>query len=204
MGRLLEGLLGLRGAVVYTIVALLVYTEDALLVGFVVPGETAAILGGVAAERGHVQVLPLAALVVAAAILGDTTGYLIGAKAGHRVREWPLVRKQKARLGRAEEFMRRRRGWAVFLARFVAFLRAVIPFLAGSAHMPYGRFLLGNVTGGIVWGVAAVLVGYLAGNSYRRIEHLVGPVGAGIAVLVVVVAVVVVRVRSHARQRRSA
>ena len=204
MGRLLDGLLGLRGGVVYTIVALLVYAEDALLVGFVVPGETAAILGGVAGERGHVHVVPLAALVIVAAILGDTTGYLIGAKSGHRIREWPLVRKQRARLERAEEFMRRRRGWAVFLGRFVAFLRAVIPFLAGSAHMRYGRFLLGNVTGGIVWGTGAVLVGYLAGDSYKRIEHFIGPAGAGIAVLVVIIGVVAVRVRSHIRERRSA
>jgi membrane-associated protein len=204
MGHFLEGLLGLRGGVVYTLVALLVYAEDALLVGFVVPGETAAILGGVAAERGHVQVLPLMAVVVSAAILGDSTGYLIGAKSGPRFREWRLVRRQRARLERAEEFLRRRRGWAIFLSRFVAFLRAVIPFLAGSARMRYGRFLLGNVSGGIVWGVGAVLLGYLAGGSYRRIEHLVGPVGAGVAVLVVVIVVVTVRFRSHIRERRSA
>jgi membrane protein DedA with SNARE-associated domain len=200
---LLDGLLGLHGMIVYVIVGLLVFAEDALLVGFVVPGETAAILGGVAASRGHVHALPLTVVVVVAAILGDSTGYLIGTKGGRRFREWRLVRRQRARIERAEQFLRRRRAWAVFLGRFVAFLRAFIPFLAGSGRMRYGRFLLGNVSGAIVWGVGSVLVGYLAGNSYQAVVHLVGPVGAGIAVLVVVVAVIVIRIRARVRSTGS-
>src|ERR1700748_320502 len=97
------------GAVVTTTVPLLVYAEDALLVGFVLPGETAAILGGVAASRGHVGVVQVTLLVVAAAILGDSTGYLLGHRFGPTVREWRLVRRQRQRLERAEDFLRRRR-----------------------------------------------------------------------------------------------
>ena len=121
MSSLLDRLSHLNGVVVYLVVAALVFAEDALFVGFVLPGETAAVLGGVIASQGRVQLWLMIVLVVAAAIVGDTVGYEIGRHVGPRILRLRILDKRRRRLDDAQEFLRRRGGWAVFLGRFVAF-----------------------------------------------------------------------------------
>lgn len=201
MSGLLDRLLGLSGPVVYLLVALVVFVEDALFVGFVVPGETAAVLGGVLAYRGQADLVLMAVVVVAAAVVGDTVGYEVGRHLGTRVLATRLVRARQRQIDGAQDFLRRRGGSAVFLGRFVAFFRAVMPALAGTSRMPYRRFLSWNAVGGLVWGVGFVLLGYLAGNSYATVEKTVGRGAAVVVAVVVLVAVVVWRVRSHRREQ---
>jgi membrane protein DedA with SNARE-associated domain len=200
MTRILDQLLGLHGTVVYVIVGLLVFAEDALFVGFVLPGETAAILGGVAASRGNVLLVLMCTVVVLAAIVGDTVGYEIGARYGTRLLSVRVLRRRKDRIDSARATLASRGGPAVFLGRFVAFLRAVMPFLAGSSHMRYPRFLAYNAAGGLVWGAGSVLLGYLAGNSYTVVEHTFGRATALIAAALVVIGVVVWSIRRHRRR----
>ena len=199
MSRIVDHLLGLHGLAVYLVVGLLVFAEDALFVGFVVPGETAAILGGVAASRHHASLTLVCATVVLAAILGDTVGYEIGARYGVRLLSVPVVRRRARAVDAARAQLARRGGIAVFLGRFVAFLRAVTPFLAGTAHMPYRRFLAYNAAGGLVWGVGSVLLGYLAGNSYAAVEKTFGRATALVAAAVVVIGLVVWSIRRRRR-----
>jgi len=90
---------------------------------------------------------------------------------------------------------------AVFLGRFVAFLRAVMSFLAGTSRMRYRRFLAYNAAGGRVWGVGSVLLGYLAGNSYAAIERTFGRAVALLAAAVVLVGIVVWRLRRQRSNR---
>ena len=198
MSRILDHVLGLHGLAVYLVVGLLVFAEDALFVGFVVPGETAAILGGVAASRHHASLTLVCAIVVVAAILGDTVGYEIGARYGVRLLSVRVVRRRGPAVDAARAQLARRGGIAVFLGRFVAFLRAVTPFLAGTAHMPYRRFLAYNAAGGLVWGVGSVLLGYLAGNSYAAVEKTFGRATA-LAAAVVVIGLVVWSIRRRRR-----
>lgn len=196
----LDQLLTENAWIVYSVVAALVLVEDALFVGFVVPGETAAVLGGVSASLGHVSLVAMCALVVLAAIVGDSVGYEVGRRFGPRLLETRPLRRHQERLGDAQDFLARRGGAAVFLGRFVAFFRAVMPALAGLARMPYRRFLPYNAAGGLVWGVAFVVLGYVAGSSYARVEAVVGrDLAIGVAV-VVVVALVVWRVRRSRRE----
>jgi membrane protein DedA with SNARE-associated domain len=199
----LNHLLVMHGLVVYLIVAGLVFAEDAVFLGFVIPGETAAILGGVAAERGSVSLPIMCATVVVAAIAGDTVGYEIGARYGNRLLSLPVARRHGDRIDAARRTLARRGGPAVFGGRFVAFLRAVMPFLAGTSRMRYRRFLAYNAAGGLVWGTAAVLLGFLAGNSYAAIEKTIGRVAAFAVVGVVVLGIVGWRIRRHVRQRRT-
>ena len=201
MSSFLNSLLSLHGAVVYVIVGLLVFAEDALFVGFVLPGETAAILGGVAASRGHVSVTLMCIVVVAAAIVGDSVGYEIGARYGTRLLSLGVLRRRAARIDTARATLARRGGPAVFLGRFVAFLRAVMPFLAGSAHMSYRRFLAYNAAGGLVWGIGIVLLGYLAGNSYATIEKTFGRAAALSVAGLIVIGLIVWRIRRHRHER---
>jgi membrane-associated protein len=208
VGSLVERILAVNGAVVYALVALLVFAEDALFVGFVVPGETAAVLGGVDASRGHIQLWSTILVVVAAAVVGDTVGYQLGHLLGARVLLWPRLDRFRDRLDRAQDFLARRGGPAVFLGRFVAFFRAVMPFLAGTASMPYPRFLAYNAAGGACWGTGFVLLGYLAGSSYQAVEHAVGPAAALAVLAVVLLAAAAWRLHRHraeqsSRQRRT-
>src|SRR5674476_974050 len=85
----------------------------------------------------------------------------------------------------AQASMRGRGGWAVFFGRFTAFLRAVMPGLAGASRMRYRTFVLFNAAGGILWGVGVSILGYLAGTSFSRVEHSLGVASAAITVVFV-------------------
>ncbi|MFF0345969.1 DedA family protein [Kribbella sp. NPDC004875] len=201
MKGLTDWLLGLSGAAVYGMVGLLVFAEDALFVGFVLPGETAAVLGGVTAALGHTSLPVMLVVVIAAAILGDTVGYEIGRHFGPRLLGTRVLQRRADRLDRARRQLAERGGTAVFLGRFVAFFRATMPALAGMSGMRYLKFVSFNAAGGIVWGAAAVLIGYLAGNSYSRVEKTFGRVAALVVAGIVVIAIVVWRVRRHRAER---
>ena len=200
MSGLVDRLLGLPSWLVLVVAGLVVFAEDALFVGFVLPGETVALLAGAAAKLGHVSLVGVLVVVVVAAIVGDTVGYEVGRHLGPRVLELHLLQKQRrrARLDDAREFLARRGGSAVFLGRWVAFFRAVMPALAGTARMPYRRFLAFNAAGGLAWGATVVLLGYAVGASYGRVEKVLGRDTAFVVLALVVLAVVA----WHIRRRR--
>ena len=198
--HLLEGVLGLDPVLILVVTGLLVFAEDAIFVGFVVPGETAAVLAGVGAGLGHVPLALSVAVVVGAAIVGDSVGYEVGRRYfGPRVLDRGLFGRHQHRVERARALLRRRGGPAVFLGRFTAFFRAVMPALAGAARMRYRTFLLWNAVGGLVWGTIFVVLGYVAGASYQQVERQVGRGVAVVVATVVVVALVVWRVRARRR-----
>ena len=188
-------------ALIYVVVGLLVFVEDALFVGFVVPGESAAVIGGVLANRGTVSIWGLAAVVVFAAIAGDSVGYEVGRHYGERLLNTRPMRRHQARLDEARAMIRRRGAAAVFLGRFVSFFRALMPPLAAISRIPYRKFLLYNALGGIVWGVGFTLLGYLAGAAYSRVEHIVGGILAGIVALVVIIGLIGWRLRRRRAER---
>jgi membrane-associated protein len=191
VSHLLDGILGLDPVLILVLTGLLVFAEDAAFVGFVIPGETAAVLAGVGAGLGHVA-LPLSiAVVVLSAIVGDSVGYAVGRKFfGPRVLTSPLLARHHVRIARSQAFLRRRGGIAVFLGRFTAFFRAMMPALAGASQMPYRQFLVWNAAGGLVWGTGFVVVGYVAGASYHQVEKQVGR-GVAVALALVIIALLV-------------
>jgi membrane protein DedA with SNARE-associated domain len=201
---LIDGILGVSPALAYALVALLVFAEDALFIGFVIPGETAAVLGGVIASRGQVQLGPMMGLVVLAAVIGDTVGYEIGKHAGQKLLETRALKRHRGKLDKAQDFLRRRGGSAVFLGRFTAFFRAVMPALAGMSRMHYPRFLAFNAAGGLAWGAGFVLLGYLAGNSYEAVAKTAGRDITAVVVVVVIIVAVVWHARTARRKRRAA
>lgn len=185
----------------YAIVGALAFGEAAVLLGFVLPGETAVIIGGVLASRGHVSLGVMLVVAVGAAVVGDTVGYQVGRVFGPRLLGIRLLRHRRRGVDAARRFLQRRGGWAVFLGRFTAFFRAMIPGLAGMSEMPYPRFLLANASGGVVWAAGYTLAGYFLGGAYQRVAKLSGRVSTGVVVVVVVV-LVGLRIRSGVRERR--
>ncbi len=201
MGTLMDGILNMSPLLAYILVFLLVFAEDAVFIGFIIPGETAAVLGGVLASQGNVYLWLMIVLVVTAAITGDSVGYEVGKHFGPKILSIRILRNKQDSLNRAQEFLRRRGGSAVFLGRFVAFFRAVMPALAGISRMPYRRFLVFNAAGGLVWGTAFVVLGFLAGNSYETVAKTVGRDTAAIILIITVSAWIVWRIRKHHQSR---
>lgn len=200
IARLLNPLLNLHGWEAYALVGAFVFAEASILIGFVFPGETAVILGGVLAYRGHVNIALLVVLVVACAIGGDSVGYLVGERWGRRFLDSRLLRSRRRLLDRILVQLKRRGAVAVFLARFTAFLRAVVPGLAGMSGMRYRTFLLANAAGGLIWGTAFCLLGYLVGNAYAKVEHYSG-LASDVLIGLLVAGVVVLSVRRRLKER---
>lgn len=183
----------------YTIIAALVFGEAAVFIGFVLPGETAVLLGGFLASSSHLNIWVLCVLVVVAAVLGDSVGYEVGRVFGPRVVRSRFLNRHEARLEKARGMLRDRGGPAVFLGRFTAFFRAVMPGLSGLSGMHYRRFLVWNALGGLVWGVGFCLVGFFAGTSYERVARTIG---TGSAITIGVIVAVVLLVWQLRRSRR--
>ncbi len=175
----------LPALLVYGLVTLLVFGEAAIFLGFFLPGETAVLVAGVVASQGHVNIGVVCVLVVTAAIAGDSVGYFIGHRYGEGLMNQPILRRRRAALDRALEGLRRRGPVYVFVGRFTAFLRAVMPGLAGMSKMNYRRFLIANATGGFLWGVAFSLLGYFAGTALTRIEKYASWVALAVLIAMV-------------------
>lgn len=202
MAGFIDSLANLPAPVVCGAVFLLAMAETAAFAGLAVPGETAVVLGGVVAFQGRVPVAAMAAAAALGAIAGDSVGFYLGRRLGTRV----LGGRLGAVMGRdrVDATMARIKAGgikAVILGRFVGVLRAVMPFAAGSSGMAYGRFLVASVIGGTVWGVGFTFVGYLAGNSWRKVEHYVGRASTVLAIVVVTVVVLVLLARAAAKRQ---
>lgn len=197
--NLLNPLLNLHGWEAYALVGALVFAEAGILIGFVFPGETAVILGGVAASRGHIEIAALIVVVVTCAIAGDSIGYLVGQRWGRRLLVVRLLRRRQRTLDRVLDQLNRRGAIAVFVARFTAFLRAVVPGLAGMSSLPYRVFLPANAAGGVVWGTAYCLLGYVVGSAYTKLEHD-SAIASDVLLGLIVVALVVFAVRRRRKE----
>jgi membrane-associated protein len=188
--KVLQPLLSLHGWEAYLLVGALVFAEAAILLGFVFPGETAVILGGVVASKGGVSLTGICLTVVLCAIVGDSVGYFVGDKWGRSlVQLGPLKKRQKG-LDAALDQLRRRGALAVFVGRFTAFLRAVIPGLAGLSKMPYRIFLPANALGALCWGLLYVFLGYFVGQRVEKATGFASDVLLGLVLVVIVVAIV--------------
>jgi membrane-associated protein len=193
-------LLHFHGPTAYAIIGFLAFAEAALLVGFFIPGETAVVIGGVLAGLGAVNLELMIMVVVVCAIVGDSVGFEVGKRAGpYLLERRPL--KGNAAVRRTMDMLERYGGPAVFLGRFVAFARALIPGLAGMSGLRYRVFLFYNALGGLIWGVGYTLLGYVVGLSFERILKSVGLWSlAGVGAIVVVA--IVVRLVLKRRERR--
>jgi membrane-associated protein len=196
--RLLQPLLSLHGWPAYLLVGLLVFAEAAVMLGFVFPGETAAILGGVLASKGGVSLAGIVTVVVLCAIVGDSVGYAVGERWGRKLLQLGPLRKRQKGLDAALDQLNRRGPVTVFVARFSAFLRAVVPGLAGMSSMRYRVFLGANAIGGVCWGVLYCLLGYFVGERVEKATGIASDVVLGLILVVIVVLIVRHRRKSKA------
>ncbi|MEV0911522.1 DedA family protein [Streptomyces hokutonensis] len=166
-GWLAEHLGTYGGSGVLGAVLLLPALEAALpVVGALLPGQTAVVLGGAPAWGGVVTVEAALLAAVVGAVLGNVAGYAIGRR--RRARFLAPLRGPARRHGYAERalgLIERRGGCAVFVGRFTAVLRTLVPTLCGATGMPLRRHLLWSVVSSAVWAPAFVLIGYAMGPA---------------------------------------
>lgn len=148
----------------YLAIFALVFAESGILLGFFLPGDTVLLaVGALTAnpQRG-LSLSLLVGLVLVAAVTGDGVAYWTGARAGT-----PLLQRDRGRLlnrrnlARATRLYDRHGALAVIAARWVPWVRVLVPVLAGVAGMPYRRFLLANVVGAVLWGAGLLIAGNL-------------------------------------------
>jgi membrane-associated protein len=158
----------------YWLMTVIVFTETGLLIGFCLPGDSLLVTAGLFAARGELNIWLVNALLIPAAILGDTVGYWIGYHSGPR-----LFRREKSlffnpeHLRAAQGFYERHGGKTIVLARFMPIVRTFAPVVAGMGKMSYRRFVFYNVFGGIGWVFSMTMAGYLLGRTFpEAIKHL--------------------------------
>jgi membrane-associated protein len=189
------------GAWLYVIAGALCFAEAAILVGMVLPGETALLVAGVFCQRGVLNLPLMIVVAVLCAITGDSVGYAFGhrygpalrrSRLGHFVGEgrWELV----------DRFIDRHGGKAVFIGRLTALFRALVPSMAGMSRMHYRTFLAWNALGGIVWAPGCVLLGYAFSTSLDVVGKTL--TWAPLAILAVVALVyIAMHIRGKRRER---
>ena len=155
----------LQGWPAYLILFAIVFAETGLLVGFFLLGDSLMFTVGVFAGAGKLDIFWVNVILMAAAILGDSFGYLLGRKTGPRIfsREDSRFFHRK-HLVRTHRFYEKHGGKTIIYARFVPIIRTFAPFVAGVGEMDYKRFVAFNVFGGIGWVFSLTMLGYLLGN----------------------------------------
>lgn len=149
----------------YFVLFAVVFSETGLLVGFFLPGDSLLFTVGVVAGAGQLNIVLVNLLLMAAAIIGDTVGYLLGRKAGPHIFNRPDSRFiRREHLVRTHEFYEKHGGKTIIYARFIPIIRTFAPFVAGVAQMNYLHFLSYNIFGGIGWVFVMTMLGYTLGN----------------------------------------
>ena len=158
----------------------IVFAETGLLVGFFLPGDSLLVTAGIFCTAANPMKRPILELwqvcvfVSLAAVVGDTVGYWMGAKAGPALftRDQSLFFNRKHLL-RSKAFYERHGGKTIVMARFMPFIRTFAPIVAGVGQMEYRRFLVYNVFGGIGWVVSMASTGYVLATTFPGItQHI--------------------------------
>jgi membrane-associated protein len=155
----------------YALLAGIVFAETGLLVGLFLPGDSLMFTIGVVAGAGRLDIVSICALLVAASILGDQSGFFLGRRTGPAIFSRPDSRVFKQEyVTRTQRFYERHGGKTLIYAKFVPIVRTFAPFMAGVGRMRYLRFVSFNVFGGLGWVLSMTLAGYYLG-SYDLIRR---------------------------------
>jgi membrane-associated protein len=153
------------GGLGYLLLAGIVFAETGLLVGLFLPGDSLLFTVGVVAGAGQLNIVQICALLAAASVLGDQSGYFLGRRTGPAIFSRPDSRLFKQEyVTRTQHFYEKHGGKTLIYAKFVPIVRTFAPFMAGVGKMRYLRFLSFNVWGGLGWVITMTLAGYYLGS----------------------------------------
>jgi len=161
-----------HGAWTYGMLFTIVFLETGVVVTPFLPGDSLLFAAGAIAFLGSLSLWWLLALLIVAAILGDTVNYWVGHFLGRRLlnaKRFKVIKPEH--LAYTHEFFEKYGGKTIIIARFVPIVRTLAPFVAGLGSMTYGRFMSYNVIGGVAWVVICTVAGYLFGQLPFVKEH---------------------------------
>ncbi len=185
------------GTWIYLLLFLVVFAETGLVVTPFLPGDSLLFVTGALAATGGLDMGTLCALLIVAAILGDTVNYWIGDWFGLRLFNDPNARfLRREYLDRTHRFYERHGGKTIVIARFVPIIRTFAPFVAGVGEMTYRKFLMYNVLGALLWVLSFVFAGYYFGNLPFVKKNLT------LVILVIIVLSIMPGVIEYLRHRR--
>lgn len=203
--ELIVGIAEGLGSWTYLLVGFMAFAETGAFLGFVAPGEITVIVGGVVAGQGEIDVIALIAIVWTCAVLGDMTSYYVGKRLGRGFMEkhGARVKITPERLDKVEDFFRRRGGLTIIVGRFIGLVRPLAPFLAGSTHMKFRRFIAYDIVAAGAWSTAFVLLGYIFWHSFDKVSEYArkGALYLGAAVVLGVGLIWLVRHRKEVRAK---
>lgn len=156
------------------LIAIIIFAESGMFVGFFFPGDTLLLSAGVFAAQGKLSLAGIMLVASLASIAGDNTGYHIGKHMGPRLfrrKDGVLFRREY--IDRAEEFFNRFGSKTMLLAHFVPIVRTFAPIIAGAAKMDHIRFSVFDAIGNIAWSISITLVGYYVGSKIPNIDRYI-------------------------------
>jgi membrane-associated protein len=197
--RLLEALTALSPTTLYLFTGLFTAMETLVFIGMLVPGDSVMLLAGTTVDDPR-SFAALAAAGTFGSLAGESLGYVIGRHYGERLRHSRAGRRLGDSWIRAEAFLNGRGGRSLMAVRFVAVAHAVTPIIAGSARMPYRRFIGWCALGAVVWSTLYTAIGAAAGASWREYGDRLGLFGYALLALVIG-GVVLLKVAGRRRRR---
>ena len=172
------------GTLVYIVLSGIVFGETGLVVLPFLPGDTLLFIAGAFCASGAMNVWLLMALLITAAVAGNTVNYWIGSAIGQRVFTQDYRWIDKAALQKTHSFYEKHGGKTIILSRFIPIVRTFAPFVAGVSDMTFAKFQFYNITGAVLWVVSLVSAGYFFGNIPAVRQHLTTIVLIGVAAAV--------------------
>ena len=186
-------------ALFFGVVTLIIFAETGLVVMPLLPGDSLLFVAGAVTAIAGLNVHLFVAILIAAAVLGDAVNYFVGSKLGVRAFENKNSRIFKpAYLDRTQAFYDKYGAFSIVMGRFVPIVRTFVPFLAGVAQMPYRRFFIYNLIGGVAWISLLTYAGYLFGNIPWVKKNL-----SLIVIVIVIVSVLPMLIKFWQERRKS-
>jgi membrane-associated protein len=168
------------------LVALIIFAESGMLVGFFFPGDTLLLSVGIFAAQGKLSLALAIPLIAFAAILGDNIGYQIGKSLGPKIFKKDSLMFRHEYIMQAEQFYEKHGSKTMLLAHFVPVVRTFVPVTAGAGNMPRFKYFIFDAIGDIAWAVLLILLGYFVASRIPGIERFVEPVLIGVVLLTIV------------------
>ena len=156
------------------LIALIIFGESGMFIGFFFPGDTLLLSAGVFAALGKLPLVPAIIVIALAAICGDNAGYHIGKRYGRRLFRKPnglVFRQQYVR--QSEDFYEKHGSKTMLIAHFVPVVRTFAPAVAGVARMDYRKFFIFDAIGDIAWATIVTLIGYWFGRRIPNLDHYI-------------------------------
>ncbi len=185
--------------------AIIIFAENGLLIGFFLPGDSLLITAGIliGGHRVDIDFITLALVLWVAAVVGESAGYYIGKKAGDTLYKRPDSRLfKRTHLARTHAFYEKHGGKTIVLARFIPIIRTFVPVVAGAARMNLKKFMLFNVVGGLLWTFGVLLLGLMLGKSVANIGDYLYLI-IGIVILLSMLPPIIEFFKSRARRLAS-